>query len=492
MPFTENEILDLSIAGEIGDDDARQIITEIREGRQIIRRPDGSFQRLETAPAAPSEQVPGAEPAPAAEPAPVIEAPVAEPAPAPTAAAPEPAGIPVATPQTRQFDGDFTEAERDANEILDLDPNIKTRGELLPFGRNAEGDLVFAVPEIALTLARSVLLPGQAIRGVPIVPEDVTRMAVDVAGPGARSLIGLKKVSKLTAKQIAEAPTSLDLTAASGKKFKASRQSGARLSPDDYVGFLAGAERDLVEEGIDAGLHPKLTAVFNALTKKIGSAMDAKELHKIRRTIGIATESRERDEARIARILRDSFDDFVENLPGTPEWVKARGLYIQARKAETMEEAINRAGNAASGLENGLRIEFTKLLNNARKIRGFSREERAAMQAIVDGDFTTNTLKKIGKFGLGSGRQSTAIGATIGAVTGASVAGAPGTAAALLGATAAQKGAERNTLRAAETLRALIAGARPEPAQRIEGTATRTLGGAAVAPLIENEEEGAI
>jgi hypothetical protein len=384
-------------------------------------------------------------------------------------------------------------AAQDAAEILGVDPNIVERATLLPFGRDAQGNTQFAVPQLALEFARGVILPGQAARGVPTTERDITEGALAGFAPATKGVLATRastRAGKLTAKQIAEAPSSVDLTKASGKKFTAARQAGGGLSPDDYVGFLAGAERDIVEEGVDAALHPKLTNVFNVLTKKIGNEMDAQDLHKIRRTINIAVDSLEPDEARIARVLRNNFDDFVEDLPGTDKWVEARNLYIKARKAETVERAINKAGSTASGLENGLRIEFRKILGDPRKIRSFSPAERKAMQAVVDGDFTTNTLKRIGKISFGSGAQSGFLGGSVGVAGGAALGGPAGAVLAPVIGFGAQKGAEKGTLRAANTLRALVAGARPEPETvlRGRGAIARPLAGAAASETIRAED----
>ena len=65
-----------------------------------------------------------------------------------------------------------------------LDPNIDKRGMLLPFGRTKQGEMEFAVPEILLSLARSARLPGRVAQGYPWTPEDVTEMALNVAGTG--------------------------------------------------------------------------------------------------------------------------------------------------------------------------------------------------------------------------------------------------------------------------------------------------------------------
>lgn len=403
-------------------------------------------------------------------------------------AAPDPGSLGEQQPETEQK---RSEAASEANEILGLDPAIIRRGAILPFGVTAEGETVLAVPEIALDVARSILLPGQVMRGVAATPEDVLNLALTTTGGAVRGIGTLKTVTKakqITARQIADAPTSLDLTKASGKKYTASRQSGGFLKPDDYVGFLAGAERDMIEEGMDAALHPELASVFNVLTKKIGAEdLDARQLHNIRRTIGIATGSLKPDEARIARVLRDNFDDFVENLPGTPAWVEARKLYASARRLETVETAIIKAGNQSSGLENGLRIQFRQILNNPRAVRGFTKQEKAAMQAVVDGDFTANNLKRLGRLGVGRGQQQNFIGLATGIFAGGAIGGPIGSVAAVGVGQLALRGAERRTQRAADLVRALIGGVRPETVTKLTdpALAARTLAG----PLVATQDE---
>jgi len=389
-------------------------------------------------------------------------------------------------------DVEIQQVKQEAAETLDIDPTFR-RSMILPFGRNPDGDIVLAVPQFALDVARAIAIPGRAARGEAITGREITEAALEFVGPAAKGLTALRrttKAGKLTAQQIADAPTSLDLTKASGLKFKGSKQSGAVLKPDEYVGFLAGAERDLIQEGVDAKLHPKLTAVFDAITKKMGQELDATELHKVRRTIGIATESIEPDEARIARVLRDNFDDFVENLPGTAQWVEARGLYIKARKAETVERAIIKASRSGTGLENGLRIQFRSLLNNPRKIRNFSSDEKKAMEAIVAGDFTTNALKKIGRLSFGTGAQSGFLGGTIGVGAGSIIGGPAGAMIAPMVGLAAQKGAQRKTQKAANLLGALVGGVRPEPITKLTDPSLvpRAVGGALV-PLEREESQ---
>ena len=78
----------------------------------------------------------------------------AEPA-APTAAQQQ-----IAPAQTAAQPQATLTARQDAARILGLDPNIVERGTILPFGVTQQGDVEFAVPEIALDVARAALTRG--------------------------------------------------------------------------------------------------------------------------------------------------------------------------------------------------------------------------------------------------------------------------------------------------------------------------------------------
>ena len=60
-----------------------------------------------------------------------------------------------------------------------LDPSIVQRGNILPLGRTAGGELEFAVPNMVVELARALMLPGDVAKGVPYAESDVTDMALE-------------------------------------------------------------------------------------------------------------------------------------------------------------------------------------------------------------------------------------------------------------------------------------------------------------------------
>ena len=145
-----------------------------------------------------------------------------------------------------------------------------------------------------------------------------------------------------------------------------------------------------------------------------------------------------------------------------------------------------KASNTASGLENGLRIQFRKILDSKRNSRNFSKKEKAAMERVVQGDFTANTLKKIGGLSFGSGQQRSPLTALGGIAVGGEIAGGFGAIAAPVIGRISQGFAANRTKKAANIARALVAGVSPEIPKRLAPTLRR---GAAVGAILSAGEQ---
>lgn len=388
-----------------------------------------------------------------------------------------PDGILVQGSQPRQSPVEQrTPAESFADEALGVDSTITERSDVLPFSRNAEGNVEFTIPRMLLGLARGTMLPAAALEGTPITQEDVLNMGLEFGGAAVgRGLVRPRQSGRFSKQQLENIASSDELLRLGSQKYKKSRQATERLNADDFLSFMADSELRLAEEGVDAVLHPKLSRIFEVMSQNIGREdIDIGKLMTMRRQIGIALQSiapEQADERRIAEMFRDQFDDFVEGLPGSKEWREARKLWAEGRKAETIEEVILEAEKQASGFENGLRIQFDRLLKNKKRSRGFTKKEKDAMRKLAKGDFTTNALRRIGRAAsVGLGRQTNTLGANVSAglsaaagsvLGGPLVAGTAAVAAPIVG-TAAAKAAEVRSLRAANAIRAMAAGEMPQ------------------------------
>ena len=347
--------------------------------------------------------------------------------------------------------------------------NYTERHPILPFGMNEDGSTELAMPQVGVDMLTSFLLPGHVAQGGSYTGDDVTRFALDYAVP-ATAGNPMRPAAMTKREFIQNAPSTEDLSSAASPLFTAARGSGAAVSGERYVDFLANLETRLATEGVDKMLHPKVTAVFDSMSKRLGEDPTIADLMTIRRQIGIAANSTApelADERRIAGIMRDQLDGLIDNLgdgdlvSGTVSGVsdnlaEGRALWSRAKKSEIIDDVIARADNQASGVENGLRIGFRQLLNNKKLIRGFSPEEVAAIKDVVAGTPSIRAMRLLGKLSFGT-KGNNFLGGSIGVTGGAAALGPFGAAAAPVLGYAAQKGADAATRRSAELARAMAA-----------------------------------
>lgn len=157
------------------------------------------------------------------------------------------------------------------------------------------------------------------------------------------------------------------------------------------------------------------------------------------------------DEARVAGMVSDYIKKYVVD-KGGPDAAgdmallnQADTLWAKGSSTQEFQNAIERAGHAKSGFENGLRDEFKKILT--KEINGkiyLPPEVKAAVTKVVDGTIPANVLRKVGKFGPGIGQQTNGLMAMLLAMSGggAYAMGSPAMAAGVAGLAAAGTGAQ--------------------------------------------------
>ena len=236
---------------------------------------------------------------------------------------------------------------------------------------------------------------------------------------------------------------------------------------NDFVGKLTGK---LKGEGADAMLHPKAARVLDLMGRNADAPATLQDLQILRRQFGAAAKSIEPDERRLGQIAIDELDDFVENSAGELGGVlkEGRALWARMRKAELIEETIEKATTRASGVESGLRNEFSKLYRNKKLMRGFNAEEQDAIKGVYKGTAGQNALRILGGLSIGEGQRRNVLNALVGGVVGMAAMGPGGGMAGLAGPAivggVAQKMAEAGTKRRAQLARAITAGPRPTQA----------------------------
>ncbi len=283
-------------------------------------------------------------------------------------------------------------------------------------GKYTDTALQFApaalAPGNALLRAARVLAPGiaseaagQATEGSPLEP--VARFAGAVAGGG-----GLSAAKHMIANPKALIPATSEIKAAASAAYKHAEQAGVVIKDSEVKNLATTIAQDVTNAGIDPTLHPKATAALGRLAKSKGD-LTLKQMDILRRVANGAAGSMDKDEARIAHIIVDHIDDFVENLgpsnvrAGNTQVAsdaikEARTLWGKQARSTTIDNLIERAKNRAetvggSGLENALRVEFRGLAQSDKRMARFSADEQKAIRAVARGGPVGNALRTIGK-----------------------------------------------------------------------------------------------
>lgn len=372
-----------------------------------------------------------------------------------------------------QFDistGATQTAGQIGRESLGLDPDIVTRGTILPIGKTASGERTLAVPEMLLAAPQAIATGTAATQGAPITGQELVETTLAAAAPATGGVKGVSRIAKaqqLPKKLVKSAPSTKKLIQEGGKRIDDYVKTGDSVSGDDFSMFWVRADDMLRKAGFDEETTPAIAKQMRSLSRRADKDfIEPQEMVNIRRGIKDLMKSPniEPTDKRLAAKLLDEFDDFALTVPGGQGWKAGRNVYAKGKKSQQIEDALEVAQNTASGVENGIRIELRKILKSPKKSLGFTKEEKQAMQDIVRGNFTRNSLKKLSMLSFGSGQQRNPF-AGFGAIAGAGAGspfGAPG---AMIGAAVpgavgavAQKGLERSTINAVKALRALTAG----------------------------------
>jgi hypothetical protein len=295
------------------------------------------------------------------------------------------------------------------------------------------------------------------------------------------------------AKGTLQAPTVQELKGQAGQQYKFAEDVGAVFKKNSYNQFANKIESTLAKEGLDKTLQPRVFAALERIKDTKGGNVSLENMEILRRIGQAAGSSADASERRLASILVDNLDDFVETAQpgqlakGSSEAVSAltdaRELWKRAKKTEILDDLVASAELRAdanfsqSGMENALRRKLVTLADNPKKLRAFTKEEQSAIKVAAKGGPIQNALRLVGKLaptGIVSGGGSVGLGYLAGGPIGA--VGLP-----IIGGVA-RKGAEQLGLRNIEQLRNRLAtGNAPIPQ-----VSTRGLIGSreAIAPII--------
>jgi len=256
----------------------------------------------------------------------------------------------------------------------------------------------------------------------------------------AGSVVGAKSIAdkaQQSALKKSATPSIDELKVAAREVYKEIDNLGATVNSSRVTGLTRDLDTSIRGEGFNKRIHPKVAAALDEFKKIEGTNQPISNLDTLRKVARSAASSIEPDEARLGSIMVSKVDDFLDSLDQSAlvggnadevgrKFKDARQLWQRARKGDDIEYAFERAKNQASGFENGLRTQFRSILNNKKKMRGYTAEEKAAMEKVVRGGGLENTAKALGKFGFSEGQATSMLMGSIGVAGGAALGGGAG------------------------------------------------------------------
>jgi len=317
-------------------------------------------------------------------------------------------------------------------------------------------------------------LPGQRFRRELPLPkhEGALEKGVDfISQVAIASKLPNPFAPKATPSAKLPAPTTKQLQDTAENAYETARNAGVVVKPQSFGNVVTGIKKTVADAGIDATLHPKATSALKRLEDAAASGAPQKleEIEILRRVAKEASGSIDASERRMARLMVDKIDDYLEGLD-VPDVVagdaktaskaltRAREVYTRLSKSRTIDRLMQRAEDRASqfsgsGLENAIRVEFRQLAMSDKKMRVFTQAEQEAIRKVATGGgFTGNILRTLGKLAP-TGVVSAGIGGAAGFAAGGPVGAAGVMAAGGLGRLGATGLAKSNVNAASELMR---------------------------------------
>ncbi len=270
-------------------------------------------------------------------------------------------------------------------------------GGLYGFG-SGEGDVYDRLPSTGMGLATGGVA-GSAVHGIG-------------------NALANRAANKAT-------PSIEELRAAKDQAYQAVDDMGHTYAPEQLQHLGQGVRDTLAADGLDAVFHPRANRAMQIIEEKVNQPQSLTDIDRLRQFVreNVVDENPMlRTQGRMGGHIIDEIDDFVDAAdgPSSEAILKARALNSKLRKSELVADALTRAerraGSTGSGgnVDNASRQNLRGILDNPKKSRGFTDEERALMETIVRGEGGQNLARQIGKLSPGGNglQQALALGAT--------------------------------------------------------------------------------
>lgn len=293
--------------------------------------------------------------------------------------------------------------------------------------------------------------------------------AMPVAGAGIQRGLDRYVQSRHLRRVAQNAPSSEDLRAMGNSLYQQIDDAGVAITPEAARRNLTEIIEALRSEGAGyrgaESVLPGGRAVLNASEDIIGGLDDRtsvpfREMDMLRRFAGNAAGANpaNRADTRLTAGAIAQMDDMIQGLgledvtTGDLETLQrllpqAREVWARMSRSQTLDDAIEAAGNYVSGEASGIRNQFRRIVSNPRLARGFSDSELAIMRRVAQGSIPEQVVYLLSS-GIGN-IGTTAAGYATGGLTGAAVGAA--------GSMGLRNFADRMARSNAEMARAIIA-----------------------------------
>lgn len=236
-----------------------------------------------------------------------------------------------------------------------------------------------------------------------------------VLGTGAAGLSNIGKgIVARSSDDIAEAGNKIRL--GSEKAYSRMRDVGAVINQKASQKIAFNLEQKLKSDGpLNARLHDKVLSVFGDIKEAFNKGdVGLEEMDQWRQLLGdVAGDFNDKINARKAKLLMKELDNTVNSLTGkdlsagTDEAITALNLgrqeYSKFSRFRTVSEILEKADGDPNKIKSGL----DRLLNNKKKVRGFSDDEIAALRNAAKYTAGEGITKALGKFGFDLGTSQT-------------------------------------------------------------------------------------
>lgn len=202
------------------------------------------------------------------------------------------------------------------------------------------------------------------------------------------------------------APAVGDLLARAKANYDILDQSSLQLDKKQFNQRMSSLPAHLeITEGYAPGVYSKVDAALARLQSD--RPKNISEIQAIRKFIGNAASSADASERRMGKILLDDFDTYILNAPASAvisgdkaaldAWKAARADYSKVKKAELIQDIVERADVSQGGKEATIAQGLSALAKNDKKMRFFTPDEQEAIREAARGGNLQIMLRTIGK-----------------------------------------------------------------------------------------------